>query len=338
MRQEVSRNGLLKPKNVNLFHDIYYDDSFLSLECRKGQELLSFEYREGEERFLVKGIKRKIERIGTATIDDGYFDLETPYGYGGYLSNTSSKRFIESAMNAYETHCREERIIAEFIRFHPFNPFPSAFPETLDFLHHDRDVVVVNLQQDLLSSYRSKVRNTIKKSMKSLTLKESTELDNFVEIYYQTMRRRDAQEFYFFDSEYFKQLMAFPGSRLFTVYLGEEPVSSAFFLFSDETVYYHLSANTEAGYRTQANYFLLHKVFEHARDEGYRYCILGGGTGGESDDPLFRFKKKFSETLYPFYIGGKVHNPEVYQGYIKLWREQSRTDIPFFLKYRQEPL
>ena len=44
------------------------------------------------------------------------FDFCTPYGYGGWLIEGDDN---DSLMAAYETWCKKNRIVSEFVRFHP---------------------------------------------------------------------------------------------------------------------------------------------------------------------------------------------------------------------------
>ena len=65
-----------------------------------------------------------------------------------------------------------------------------------------------------------------------------------------------------------------------------------FFMFGQEIVYYHLSANTPLSYSLNSNYALLHNIFIVSKELGIKYFLLGGGTSSNTDDSLFKFKKK----------------------------------------------
>ena len=51
--------------------------------------------------------------------DIGLWDIQSPYGYGGAISNSCEKEFIEKALAHYHEWCIENKILVEFIRFHP---------------------------------------------------------------------------------------------------------------------------------------------------------------------------------------------------------------------------
>jgi len=322
------------PHALDLSRDTYYSDEYISLYLSSEDELFSFEYRENDKLFLNKSIKRPIRKIGSLVIADGYFDLETAYGYGGYYTNCNDEQFIRNAIEAYYAKCNKEKIIAEFIRFHPFNDFPQRHDKFLDFNVYDRDVVVCPLDIDIMSSYRSKVRNTIKRASEKVQFQESKNIDRFIEIYNITMEKNSADDFYFFDTQLFKKLFALEDVQLYEIVSENEIIAMGFFMFGQDLVHYHLSANTDLSYKLNANYVLLNRLLLLAQKLGKKYFSLGGGTTSDSDDPLLKFKKKFSKELRPFHIAGNIFNQEVYDTYNAMWLKQSSSDVKYFLKYR----
>ena len=50
------------------------------------------------------------------------------------------------------------------------------------------------------------------------------------------------------------------------------------------------------------------------KENGFDFIHYGGGTSSSREDPLFVFKKKFSQnTEFPFYVGKKIWNMDVYE-------------------------
>ncbi len=321
---------------MNLLNDIYYSKEYVSLYLKPKEEIFEFKYEKNKNIFYNISIKRPILNIRKIIVTDNYYDLETAYGYGGFYTNSEDKLFIKNAMAEYEKKCRDERIIAEFIRFHPFNNFPVLHAEFLDFNLHDRDVVVKDLSNDILASYTSKVRNTIKRATEKVLFQESENVDKFIELYNATMQKNDARDFYFFEKEYYKTLIESQKVKLYEIVFENEIIAMGFFLFGQEIGHYHLSANTSLSYKLNSNYALLHNIFNISKELGIKYFVLGGGATSNVDDSLYKFKKKFSDELKPFYISGKVYNQEIYAKYTKLWESQTDENIKYFLKYRLE--
>jgi len=321
---------------LDLLKDIYYYDTYIELYLRDNEELFKFEYKDGDNIFINKTIKRPIKNIGNINIDDGYYDLEPAYGYGGFYINSKDKGFISTAVRAYEKKCLEENIIAEFIRFHPFNDFPIDNANLLDFNIRDRDVVIKNVDKDIISSYNSKVRNTIKRALEKVEIRQSKDIDKFQELYNATMKKNGASDFYYFSKKYYEELIKNKSVELYECLHDGQVIAMGFFMFGNDIAHYHLSANTDISYKLNTNYALLHHLFEVAKTKGIKYFLLGGGITSNNNDSLLKFKQKFSKETKSFYISGKIYNEEVYKAYNNLWKEQSSEDIKYFLKYRLE--
>ena len=336
MKRESLRSGLLSFKKCDLETDIYFSDEYISLYLNENEDIFSFNYREENHYFVNKTIKRAIKKIGNVEVEDGFYDLESAYGYGGFYSNSEDSEFLKRAFKSYEKKCVEEGVIAEFIRFHPFNNFSVKNQEFLDFNLYDRDVVVKDLRENVYASYSAKVRNTVKRASEKTLFRESENVDKFKLLYDETMRKNSANNFYFFSKEYYKKLLKNKKIKLYELLYESEVVAMGIFMFSDTVAHYHLSANTATSYSINANYALLHNVFEVAKSMGVEYFLLGGGSTPFPDDSLLKFKKKFSKELKPFYIAGKIYNREVYDRYNMLWDTQSREEVKYFLKYRLE--
>lgn len=326
-------------EKYNLLKDIYYSKEYLSLYLKEDEEIFEFEYKEDDFIFYNIAIKKPILRIGNQIISDGYFDIETAYGYGGFYVNTENNIFLKSAFEKYIQKCLEENVIAEFIRFHTFNNFPLKDSKFLNMNIYDRDVVYIDLalsKDERWKNYSSNTRNILRKCNKELVFQKSNNLDKFVELYEKTMKKNNATEFYYFSNEYYEQLVNNKNIELYEIQKDGEVISSVFFMFSDEFGHYHLSANSYDMRQFNANYFMLDNIFEIAKEKRKKFFILGGGTTSIKDDSLLKFKQKFSPLSKPFYISGKIYNHEMYNKYVAIWAEQSKHKIKYFLKYRLE--
>jgi len=321
---------------MNLQDDIYYSKEYVYLYLKDKEELFEFEYKKDDDIFYTISIKRPIKKIGNLNIDENYYDLETAYGYGGFYTNSDNKVFLKEAMKRYEQKCVDEKIIAEFVRFHPFNDFPSKYREFLNFNIYDRDVVIKPLVGDIMGSYKAKIRNLVKRSTEKVIISKSENIDKFIELYNRTMDKNSATDFYFFDKKYYVELLNNRSIELYEVLYNAEIVAMGFFMYGNDIAHYHLSANSDISYKINANYALLNFAFNQAEKLNKAYFLLGGGTTSLEDDSLLKFKKKFSKETKQFYISGKIYNKEIYKKYVRIWEEQSKEDIKYFLKYRLE--
>lgn len=323
----------------NLNQDIYYQREYAELYTGDS-ELFEFVFAEGEHSVVFRGLKRRIEKVaGQPIVGDALYDLETPYGYGGPLSTSSDTEFLQRAFAAYREHCQNENIVCEFIRFHPFNPL-GVEGGLFDMHFEERRVVVVDLalpQEERRAQYSKTTRNIVKRAAKRLTAGPiEGDISAFKEMYYQTMTKNQATDFFYFEESYFEQLSRISGVSLMGTRLDGEYASTGYFMCGGELAHYHLSANNIELNKENGNYLLLDAAFDHAKAQGCKYMMLGGGRTSSPNDSLFKFKSKFSSTHLPFYIAGLDFLPEKRKELNALWVEKNAESEPpkLFQLYR----
>lgn len=310
---------------ANLFNDMYFSKTYISLYLNPGDTIFEFEKRKDNNLLYNISIKRQI-------YDTSYFDLETAYGFGGFLSNTDDIDFIYDSLLEYKNYCKENNIVAEFIRFHPLNDFANLLIENeklkniFNLLRLERKVVYVDLTLDIeeiIKGFSKGRKSDIKMAeKKNLVFTELSKVDYmpiFKKIYFQTMDRNNADKYYYFSENYFIKMVEIENFRLFSVSNQNEIVSMAIIIESFPNIYYHLGATTESGLKLKAMPYLLFKVIELYNKKGnYEKFILGGGRTNSDTDTLFLFKKEFSEKILPFYIAGIIYNQDIYNKLSKI--------------------
>jgi serine/alanine adding enzyme len=248
-------------------------------------------------------------------------DVVTPYGYGGPTA--------DGFWDAYEEWARERGAVTTFVRFHPLYGNQRGAPIHVDEL---APTVAWRLEpeRDLLAGLHFKHRNKVTKAEKAgSTVTQHDGLGEFVPLYEDTMRRLDADAFYFFEPAYWERLGELPLVR-FDAELDGEVVASALCLATPPWLHYHLSGTTDAGRSTGSSTLVLLEAARWAQANGYERFHLGGGLGGR-EDSLHHFKARFDpEGLVPAAVGKAIHDEDAY-------RELSGGDASydgFFPAYR----
>lgn len=305
-----------KPFEASFLDDIYFKCEY----ARLYGDIFEFEFKEGEKVFKVLANKESVPHTP-------FFDLQSPYGYGGFASNTSDEGFLQRALEALKQRCLKERIIAFFVRFHPFDRHLKAYEKFLPFFKKERKIVFVDTRQEPISKHFSpRIKSYINKARKELEISpcDIKDAPAFHALYSQTMQRNHASAFYFFSKAYFEKLCEFKEYIVLKASLEGEVLAYASFFLCKDFSYYHLSANS---LKANANAALLDHFFSLAHARGSKFCILGGGLRDE--DALFGYKQKFSNLFAHFYIGGFVADEKVFSELCK------DINSPMFLKYRQ---
>ena len=296
--------------------DVYFTEEYVKLYESSSEQAFCFICK-NEKHILLFPILRR-EFIYRDSI---YFDFETPYGYGGPISNNDSDIFKQAALKAIYDFCVENCYIAGFTRFHPLLSNEVSFTALGDVVN-DRDTVAIDLSlsEDEIwkKEINTKNRNTIKKGIKNglhfVVDDKFDYLDSFIELYNRTMKKLSAENFYYFDNEYYQRLKESLGDSFLGVTLFENRiVSAAIFFYSKEYGHYHLSgSDADYLYLSPNNFMLYHAALELKR-RGVEKFHLGGGTSSDPADSLLGFKSRFSQDRYKFCFGKSVFNKNLYK-------------------------
>ena len=137
--------------------------------------------------------------------------------------------------------------------------------------------------------------------------------EEFKALYHRTMTRKSASQFYHFSPHYFATLKDKLGSRcaLFVARLDGRMVGGLLIFHGAAYAYNYLSCSDYDYTNQGTNDALQFAALEWARARGIRRYLLGGGLKGE--DSLFQFKAKFSPGRSRFFIGRRIHRPDIYR-------------------------
>lgn len=242
------------------------------------------------------------------------FDIQSPYGYGGPVSNCDDAVFRNDAWRHYKLWCRERAAVVEFVRLHPL----AAWQYYPGFIVPDRHTVVIDLDKEhLRERYEVRCRTAVKKAERSGLVVREYPADSiaheFAVFYRDGMVRIGAQPYYLFSDEYFRALAAMDGVHLLVCELDSIWMSAGLFMSGGDSFEYHLSATTVEGRLASATNLLIDRAAKFAKLTGHRCLYLGGGTDASPDNPLLRFKAGFSPLRRMYSYGFAVHDEAFYQ-------------------------
>lgn len=305
--------------------DVYFTPEYYSLYQNYGDgKARCFLYEEDGDRVLYPFLMNPITPLGYK-LDKEYYDIQGAYGYNGIIVSNHSPGFINSFWQVFDRWCLENEVVAEFTRFHPLlNNQLLASPKMKVF--YSRHTAALDLSDDDIWMHQisSKNRNMIRKAEKEgVTIIESEDYETFRRLYDCTMSDLHAESFYFFPPRYYEEYKrAFKDkSLLLLAELNGKVIAGSMFMFSDNFAHYHLSARNREYSRYAANNLILWHGIQKAKERGCKWFHLGGGTTGNDEDSLLKFKKEFSKTVCEFWIGKRVHNQEVYAQIIEQWKK-----------------
>ena len=330
LEQKDEWNAIVRSMNQ---YDFYHLAEYHILE-HSGQSLL-LHYSSEKTEFALPIVLRQI--YGTE-----YKDITSVYGYAGPLSNQVNpdiqtvKEFQDELLHFFD----QFKIVSVFSRLHPLFSnqkfILSGFGDIVD----TNQTVAIDLslpEREQRKQYSHSVKNHINRlDRRNLFVKRAEtreEIDVFIEIYKENMKRVNASEMYFFGNDFFYRFVETIPSSLFLAYYKEQAISGSLFSTCSGIVQPHLSATRNEYLKWSPLKLVWDRIRIDAIERKAKWMHLGGGVGG-TDDSLFQFKTQFSNLRFLFKTWRYIHNEETYT---KLTSEKYPDITPhssFFPLYR----
>ena len=302
-----------------------------------GEPLLFFS-EDGEVRGINAVMKRDVAkdpRFAGKIPEGEYFDIATPYGYGGWLIEGEKR---EALFRAYEQRLKRDGIISEFVRFHPMirnHEAGEGFYEVIRL----GEVVHMDLSdpETIWNNFSSKNRGHIRKAIKSgvriYNGRYPEIYETFRTIYNGTMDKDDAEAYYYFGPEFYRSVLEdLPeNAQVFWAEMDGRVIAASIMLAANGWMNYHLSGSLREFTALAPTNLLLYRAALWGCANGCRSLYMGGGVGS-GEDSLFTFKRSFYKgELNRFHIGKKIYLPEKYDRLVSMRKE---TESGYFPKYR----
>lgn len=303
-------------------HDIYHHPAYCSLTTDRSEHTVAVYIADERGWFFLPLILRELVSA-EHQISMGY-DAISPYGYPGPLFHVepavNAERFARDCIVGLGVVLREKGIVSTFIRCNPLQPPHEALRDHGEFVLHGNTIAIDlekpadDVEMDMRKNIRYDIRTARKKEEYTFLIDEKMErLDQFIELYEDTMRRRDADDFYFFDSTYYERLKTELKEHvsLLAILHGDQMVAGALFLTARDLVHYHLSGTATDYMSENVNKLLLDEAWRYFQSLSYKKLHLGGGVGAKKDG-LYRFKAGFSSLRLPFYTWRLIIDEHAY--------------------------
>lgn len=324
--------------------DIYFDPHYGQLyEKAEHGKTVCWQYNGPEGSVSHQFLLREIP----LTADGGpWYDIVTPYGYGGPVIETvaegcSRGELVRVFQNSFSAYCKGKNIVSEFVRFHPLVNNAKDFAEiyqgecirhTLgtNLKDHDDPVGV-----EFSKGCRKNIRQALRKGITWRVTPRPVQIDAFKEIYYSTMDRNGASDYYYFDEEYFEHCLTwFRDNLLFVEAIFEEQtIAAGLYFIYGKTIHIHLSGTRSEYLYLSPAYVLRYAAALWGKENGYHMIHHGGGRSNARDESLFLFKKQFAQnTEFEFWVGRKIWNQDAYEVLCQI--HGGDRDTQFFPAYR----
>lgn len=320
--------------------DIYYlYDYAYSFFVHGDGDMFLIYFENNGERFCYSVMQRAI----TCCQKEDYFDWETPYGYGGPLTDgIISKESQQLFLKEITEYCVSNNIVSQFVRFHPLFKNYEVLKSAIE-TRYLRDTIYIDTTDldMIMTNMDSKNRNMVRKAQKNgvkIIRKKIDEIDDFIPMYNETMQKNGADDYYIFGKEYFDSLISMKENAfiLYAIY-EDKPISGSIMYYNDRYMHYHLSGSHIEYRNVSPGNLLLYEAACMANEMGIKCFHLGGGM--TPDDSLFGFKKQFNKNgRASFVVGRTIFDRAKYYELLSIRKKlDSDFDINngFMIQYRR---
>lgn len=297
--------------------DLYFEEKYgLLYEDIERGKCEIFEYHSGFGVVRHLFIKRPIP---VSLKGELYYDLVTPYGYGGPVilecDKQNRKVLVKEFEHSFADYCRKNNIVSEFVRFHPVLQNAQDFCNCYE-LTFRRKTTGTNLrdyEEPIKNEFSKSKQKSIQKAIQAgleykVTLKPEN-LDDFQKIYHDTMKRKNAEEVYFFGKEYFSRLLEYLGEHVLLVEVihKDKVIGMGLNFVYGKMIHIHLSGTCQEFQYLAPSVMLRYALVQWGKNRGIELIHEGGGRSSSLDDPLYVFKKQFGKnTDFNYYVSSKI--------------------------------
>ena len=320
-------------------YDIYYLSGYVrAFQIHGDGAPTLLYYEENGLRAIYVFMKRN-------TAIENIFDSVTPYGYGGVLfegdtNDENLRHFYESYVQAM----KDEHIVDNFVRYHPVLANAIPMKEISTVIDLGQTITLdLSSPETIWENITSKNRNTIRKAEKNgIEIHHGhtwEELKQFIPIYKATMQKDNAEEYYYFEEEFYRSILTdLEGHwELFYATLNGQMIATSIMLFANNKMHYHLSGSVFEYRNLAPSNLLLYKAALWGYEQGFKSFHLGGGVGS-GEDNLYKFKAAFNRNSnFRFSIGKEIFDDNIYKKLVDIRQKEDAAFNPeshYFPLYR----
>ena len=325
-------------------HDFYQTATYAEFAARyEGGKPVAFYSKRSGTVCLVPLLLRRIP--GPLGSERGWCDAASPYGYPGVLrTGGSSAEDLDRMLEDFKRTAAEQNVISAFIRLHPLQAIPAEILAKHGVVRDHGETVYIDLtrsDEDMWRETRSDLRRALKRLIVAgyyPRMNDWRHLDEFAQIYRQTMKSVGARAWYLFSNAYFQdfKISLGPAAHLCTVMSPDDRIAAAgLFTLTNGIAQYHLGGTADEFASAGPSKLMLDFVRSWFKRMGARRLHLGGGVGCRKDS-LFYFKAGFSKSRAQFRTFRVIADRGKYDEAIRQnLRYGSSADTEYFPAYRR---
>lgn len=266
------------------------------------------------------------------------------YGYGGIFINKDDN--ITLFINELIIFMKENNYVTHFLRFTPYFKNNTAveisyIPETKLYLKSN--TYGISFKNETYDNYKKNTKKGHRRSLRKANtnlffnirpFEKSDIKGTFQEIYEETMKRVNSEEYYYFNQKYYENMYKYCNNNVYIaevslIHTKEVIASAIIFHWNNKYLHYHLGGSKTKYLNLCPNNFLHDGVIQFGFQNNYELYHIGGGV--KYGDSLDMFKKSFSNIEFLYYQAKIVYDNEKYQKYKKICKNYNKNFFPEYI-------
>jgi Acetyltransferase (GNAT) domain len=327
-----------------LQHDIYHLPEYVYLEAKRTQTTAeAVVIQDKENIFFVSCLLRSCHDIFNKI---EIFDITSAYGYSGILFSeaaSNNQAFIDYCLTEIKQIFKLRGVCCAFLRLHPIlsnsrEIFNDDLIETGETISIDLTLSESQIWAHTRKGHQSTINKCKRLGFISRMVSVIDNIHVFKAIYDETMHRVDAKQAYYFDSQYFTDLLKLDTNKLHLCFVEFENEIAAACLFFEccGIVQAHLGGTRNRFLHDSPFNLLLHDVRLWAKTRGNKFLHIGSGVGGAKDS-LFTFKSGFSRQRHQWFALRLITDVDKYYHLVELKAQNLQVESKELLSAKYFP-
>lgn len=262
---------------------------------------------------------------------NGYIDITTPYGFGGFVGNGYCHNFS----HFWQEFVKSKNYICGYIGLNPifddytyFQQYEYLFSNQtycID-LGSDSEVIFSRLSQN-----RKRQIKEWEKNLSVVKLEKELLVNFFLNIYPEFMKTRNASKVYSFSQETLSFLLSLENIFMVGAGTGSEVEAVSLFAYTPYVGDFLFNVSLPEGKNYSTG--LIWQAIKYLKSLQIPLLNLGGGV--RENDNLAQFKERFGANKLPLGCLKQVYQPEIYEELCKGANANPNDMTGYFPAYRK---
>ena len=262
-----------------------------------------------------------------------YMDITGLYGRGGIAQDIDDINQINKFYSAFSEYCLKAGIVCSFDRYHPilenhlYADHSSKLINIGKFIVLDLNNSIEQIEREYKHNHRKSIKKAERSGITFFFEDNLDHLDEFINIYKLTLIRNNADDFYYFEKEFYEGLYEnLQGKFIFYYAVADGKVISCELVLFDKLYAHSFLGGTLLDYmQIGANVFLKKEIIRDLKKRKISNYCLGGGV--QKDDGIYKYKLWFAPNgAISSYIGGVVYDLSAYNN-LKIYMDSQNISF-----------